>query len=92
MGVLEFVKYFRELIAELAQRPADDMLSGLIEVEERGDRLSTEELIVNLILLLAAGHGADHTPARQWPAGLVPSSGAVAAARRRTLRRAGRRE
>ena len=33
------------------------MLSGLIEVEERGDRLSTEELIVNLILLLAAGHG-----------------------------------
>jgi cytochrome P450 len=57
MGVLEFVKYFRELIAERRQRPADDMLSGLIEVEERGDRLSTEELIVNLILLLAAGHG-----------------------------------
>jgi cytochrome P450 len=42
MGVLEFVKYFRELIAERRQRPADDMLSGLIEVEERGDRLSTE--------------------------------------------------
>jgi len=57
MGVLEFVKYFRELIAERRQRPADDMLSGLIGVEERGDRLSTEELIVNLILLLAAGHG-----------------------------------
>jgi hypothetical protein len=57
MGVLEFVKYFRELIAERRQHPADDMLSGLIEVEERGDRLSTEELIVNLILLLAAGHG-----------------------------------
>jgi len=32
-------------------------LSGLISVEERGDRLSTEELIVNLILVLAAGHG-----------------------------------
>jgi cytochrome P450 len=57
MGLLEFVKYFRELIAERRQRPADDMLSGLIEVEERGDRLNTEELIVNLILLLAAGHG-----------------------------------
>jgi cytochrome P450 len=57
MGVLEFVKYFRELIAERRRSPADDMLSGLIEVEERGDRLSTEELIVNLILLLAAGHG-----------------------------------
>jgi cytochrome P450 len=57
VGVLEFVKYFRDLIAERRRQPADDMLSGLIEVEERGDRLSTEELIVNLILLLAAGHG-----------------------------------
>jgi cytochrome P450 len=56
-GVLEFVKYFRDLITERRQHPADDMLSGLIEVEERGDRLNTEELIVNLILLLAAGHG-----------------------------------
>jgi cytochrome P450 len=56
-GVLEFVKYFRELITARRHHPADDMLSGLIEVEERGDRLSTEELIVNLILLLAAGHG-----------------------------------
>jgi len=56
-GVLEFVKYFGELIAARRHHPADDMLSGLIEVEERGDRLSTEELIVNLILLLAAGHG-----------------------------------
>jgi cytochrome P450 len=57
VGVMEFVKYFRDLIAERRQHPADDMLSGLIEVEEQGDRLSTEELIVNLILLLAAGHG-----------------------------------
>jgi cytochrome P450 len=57
VGVMEFVKYFRDLIAERRQHPADDMLSGLIEVEEQGDMLSTEELIVNLILLLAAGHG-----------------------------------
>jgi cytochrome P450 len=57
LGVLAFVKYFRDLIVERRQHPADDMLSGLIEVEERGDRLNTEELIVNLILLLAAGHG-----------------------------------
>jgi cytochrome P450 len=57
VGVMEFVNYFRDLIAERRQHPADDMLSGLIQVEEQGDRLSTEELIVNLILLLAAGHG-----------------------------------
>lgn len=57
LGVLAFVNYFRDLIAERRQHPAEDLLSGLIEVEERGDRLNTEELIVNLILLLAAGHG-----------------------------------
>jgi len=56
-GVMQFVKYFSDLIAERRSSPAPDMISGLIEVEERGDRLSTEELIVNLILLLAAGHG-----------------------------------
>jgi cytochrome P450 len=57
VGVMEFVKYFRDLIAERRQHPADDMLSGLIQVEEQGDKLTTQELIVNLILLLAAGHG-----------------------------------
>jgi cytochrome P450 len=56
-GVLQFVRYFADLIAERRQNPGSDMISGLIEVEEQGDRLSTEELIVNLILLLAAGHG-----------------------------------
>jgi cytochrome P450 len=57
MGVMQFVKYFADLIAERRKNPAPDMVSGLIAVEEQGDRLSTEELIVNLILLLAAGHG-----------------------------------
>jgi cytochrome P450 len=56
-GILAFIQYFRELIDQRRQRPESDMLSDLIAVEEMGDRLSTEELIVNLILLLAAGHG-----------------------------------
>jgi cytochrome P450 len=56
-GILAFIQYFRELIAQRRRRPESDMLSDLIAVEEMGDRLSTEELIVNLILLLAAGHG-----------------------------------
>jgi cytochrome P450 len=57
VGVMKFVGYFAELIAERRKQPAGDMISGLIQVEEQGDRLSTEELIVNLILLMAAGHG-----------------------------------
>lgn len=56
-GILAFMQYFRGLIAERREIPADDMISDLATVEEQGDRLNTEELLVNLILLLAAGHG-----------------------------------
>ena len=56
-GILAFIQYFRELIDQRREHPENDMISDLIAVEEKGDRLNTEELIVNLILLLAAGHG-----------------------------------
>lgn len=56
-GVMAFAAYFRELIERRRKQPADDMLTDLIAAEESGDRLSTQELIANLILLLAAGHG-----------------------------------
>ena len=36
--------------------PADDVLSGLIAAEQDGDRLSTEELIDQTMLLYIAGH------------------------------------
>lgn len=36
--------------------PADDLLSAMIAAEEEGDRLSTEELIAQVILLFVAGH------------------------------------
>jgi cytochrome P450 len=56
-GVLAFVDYFGRLIEERRTNPQNDMLSDLITVEELGDKLSKQELIVNLILLFAAGHG-----------------------------------
>lgn len=56
-GILAFIQYFGELIEQRRKYPENDMLSDLIAAEEMGDRLTTEELIVNLILLLAAGHG-----------------------------------
>ncbi len=37
------------------RRPDDRLLSALIEVEESGDRLSTDELLANTLLLYAAG-------------------------------------
>jgi len=36
--------------------PADDLLTALIAVEEEGERLSTEELIAQVVLLFIAGH------------------------------------
>ena len=48
-------EYFRDLVAERRRRPADDLLSHLIAVEEAGDQLSIDELISTAILLFAAG-------------------------------------
>jgi len=36
--------------------PADDLLSAMIAAEEEGDRLTTEELIAQVVLLFIAGH------------------------------------
>lgn len=47
--------YFTELIDEKRANPDDRLLSALIEVEEAGDRLTTDELLANTLLLYAAG-------------------------------------
>jgi pimeloyl-[acyl-carrier protein] synthase len=48
--------YLAGVVAERRREPRDDLISGLIAVEERGDVLSERELLVMLILLLVAGH------------------------------------
>jgi cytochrome P450 len=53
---LEFMEYFHELSEERRQRPREDLLSALVAEEDAGDRLSTDELVANCILLLIAGH------------------------------------
>ena len=50
-----FVEYFAGLITERRSRPADDLLSALVTVEEGGDRLSFEELVGTCMLVLVAG-------------------------------------
>jgi len=47
--------YFAGLVAERRARPQDDLLSLLIEAEDKGDQLSERELISTAILLFAAG-------------------------------------
>ena len=51
----ELAVYFSELVEQKRATPDEYLLSALIEVEESGDRLTTEELIANTILLYAAG-------------------------------------
>lgn len=55
-SAMEFVQYFNALIEERRGTPRDDVVSVLVAAEEEGDRLSHDELLANLILLLIAGH------------------------------------
>ena len=48
--------YFTEMIEAKRTKPADDLLTQLIHVEEEGDRLSHAELISTVILLFIAGY------------------------------------
>ena len=48
----------RELAAERRAAPRDDLVSHLVAVEERGKRLTADELVASAILLLNAGHEA----------------------------------
>ena len=52
----EFVTYLRELFQDRRSRPADDLVSALLQVEEGGDTLSEEELFSMVVLLIIAGH------------------------------------
>jgi cytochrome P450 len=55
-ALLQFSQYFFELLAERRRHPGDDLLSGLVQVEEEGTVLSEAELLSTCILLLVAGH------------------------------------
>jgi cytochrome P450 len=48
-------EYFADLVAQRRRHPQDDLLSLLIEAEDKGDQLSERELISTAILLFAAG-------------------------------------
>jgi cytochrome P450 len=53
MGALD--DYVRSMIDARRSAPADDLLSRMIEVEEAGDRLSTDELVMMTEAVLMAG-------------------------------------
>jgi len=50
------VAFARELIEKKRANPADDILTGLIEADEDGDRLTEDELVGMVFLLIVAGY------------------------------------
>src|SRR4029077_3918224 len=52
----EMREYFLSLVEERRREPREDLLSGLVAAETEGSRLSFDEMIQTLILLLVAGN------------------------------------
>jgi len=48
--------YFTRLVAERRARPQEDLLSGLVAAELEGSRLTFDEMLQMLVLLLVAGN------------------------------------
>lgn len=55
-ATVALTNYLRELIAIRRSEPQDDLLSGLVHAESEGERLSEQELIATVLLLVIAGH------------------------------------
>lgn len=55
-STLELLEYLRATIARLRKRPEDNLMSELARVEEKGEKLTEDELLANAVFLLAAGH------------------------------------
>jgi cytochrome P450 len=54
--ILRFLRYLKYLIALKRKFPADDLVSSLVQIEAGGDRLSPDELMAMIAILLSAGH------------------------------------
>lgn len=54
--IAEMSAYFAELADERRRRPREDLLTGLVQAEHEGSKLTHEEMIGLLVLLLVAGN------------------------------------
>jgi cytochrome P450 len=54
----EFRAYVLDLIEERRAEPRDDMVSGLVEARVDGERLSDDQIVSTVVVLLNAGHEA----------------------------------
>ncbi|HEU5100966.1 MAG TPA: cytochrome P450 [Roseiflexaceae bacterium] len=54
--IVAFLRYIRKLVRERRSTPADDLVTALVRAEEAGDKLSEDELLAMIFLLLVAGY------------------------------------
>lgn len=52
----ELLGYLKPLIEKRRRDPRQDLISALVQAEEQGQKLSGDEVIGNVVLLLVAGH------------------------------------
>ena len=52
----DLIDYLRPLIQDRRRNPKNDLISALVEAEEKGNKLSEQELLGNCVLLLVGGH------------------------------------
>jgi cytochrome P450 len=55
-GIGKLLQYVAAEIQRQRQKPREGLLAALIQAEETGERLSDDELVAMIFLLLAAGH------------------------------------
>ncbi len=71
----EFAAYVNDLAKQRVSAPGDDLLSDLVAVREGGDRLSSQELVATVVLLLNAGHEASVNGFGNGLASIIASGG-----------------
>jgi pimeloyl-[acyl-carrier protein] synthase len=54
-GIQPLIDYTRRLVEDHRARLGDDLLSSMIAAEEQGETLSSEEVLANAIMMIAAG-------------------------------------
>lgn len=55
-GIWRLLRYFRQQFEACRRQPRPGLISALVEAEQEGDRLSEEELLAMVFLLLLGGH------------------------------------
>lgn len=55
-ALLLFMRYLKRLFAQRRSAPRDDLITALVQAEEAGDHLNSDELLSMVFLLLVAGH------------------------------------